>query len=139
MPQQMMPNMTSPQPNMMTSQQPNMMTSQQPNMMSSNPFGVQQPQQMSMMPQIPPRVAPQQPAPAAMVATQQQPSMVASNNQVFGANLMSPTPKPSPAQQANQQPSSDPFSDIGQLGSGNSSGKEMFKNFQIGGNPGIDD
>merc|ERR1719466_157209 len=131
-------NMMTSQPNMMTSQQPNMMTSP-PNMMPSNPFGVQQPQQMSMMPQIPPRVAPQQPAPAAMVATQQQPSMVASNNQVFGANLMSPTPKPSPAQQANQRPTSDPFSDIGQLGSGNSSGKEMFKNFQIGGNPGIDD
>merc|ERR1719376_2035900 len=118
--QQMMQNSMMTSPNMTS--QPNMMTSQ-PNMMSSNPFGLQQP---NAMPQIPPRVQPQ------MVATQQQPGnqMVANNNQVFGANLMSPAPKPAPNQQAQQKPANDPFSDLGQFGGGGG--------FQSGGNPGID-
>merc|ERR1712200_272049 len=55
---------------------------------------------------------------------------VANNNQVFGAILMSPAPKPAPGQQQ-QKPANDPFSDLGQFG-----GSGGFQN--AGGNPGID-
>merc|ERR1719320_2135724 len=119
--QQQMPQQQMMQNSMMTS--PNMNMTSQPGMMMSNPFGLQQ---ANAMPQIPPRVQPQ------IVATQQQPGnqMVANNNQVFGATMMSPAPKPTPAQQGQQKPANDPFSDLGQLGGGGG--------FQSGGNPGID-
>merc|ERR1719354_1157380 len=106
---------------MMTS--PNMNITSQHGMMTSNPFGLQQ---ANAMPQIPPRVQPQ------MVATQQQPGnqMVANNNQVFRATMMSPAPKPTPAQQGQQKPANDPFSNLGQLG-----GVGVLRS---GGNPGID-